>query len=84
MWFRGSDSNLLVKVEVKCGQMPKFRNYRIFLSFLGVLTVFYLSVQFDHAKCGRLQIFASILRSSFFRGDLCVFDFFGNTHRDAQ
>ena len=50
----------------KCGQMPKFRNYRYFLYCLRVMTVLYLSVHFDHANCGQLQIFTSILRSSFF------------------
>ena len=49
------------------------------------MTVLYLSVQFDHASFGQfsdlrfnLEIFL------FFRGDLPVFDFFGNTHREAH
>ena len=42
------------------------------------VTVLYLSVQFDHANFGQF----SDLR--FFRGDLRVFDFFGNTHREAH
>ena len=61
----------------------KIQKLQIFSVVLTSFDSFISECQFDHANCGQLQIFASILSSSFYRGDLCVFDFFGNTHRKA-
>ena len=65
-----------------CCQNAKIQKSQIISVMFTSCDIFYLSVQFDHANCGQLQIFASILRSSFFSARIFASSISLKTHRD--
>ena len=85
MWFRGSDSNLLLsKSQWNVDQCQHSEITDIFCSDYEFWQ-FYIGV---FNLISRIVVnYRSSLQSwdlRFFRGDLRVFDFFGNTHREAH
>ena len=84
MWFRGSDINLLLSKSqwnvVKCQNSEItdiFCSVYEFDSFTSVSNLITRIVVNYRSSLQSLDL-------RFFRGDLRVFDFFGNTHREAH
>ena len=78
---RGFLAVTVVKIAVKCGQMPKIRNYGYFLYSVYEFWQFYIWV--FNLITRTVVNYRSSLQSfdlRFYRGDH-VFDFFGNAHR---